>query len=145
MPTAALGPLFVTGLATEKPKLISEGPVLAFFWSPDGRYLLYLGLETTARPRTQPGSTFSRQQDPPLWMRWHVWGERRSVAYGRFIPSPTMLLEYLRFFDQYAQSMTLWAPDGRAFTYAGANENGEDGIWVQSLWRGLRPTVWRRG
>ena len=47
-----------------------------------------------------------------------------------------MLLEYLRFFDQYAQSMTLWAPDSSAFTYAGVSESGEDGIWVQSLAEG---------
>ena len=136
VPSAAFGPLFVTDLATGAAKLISEGPVLAFFWSPDGRYLLYLVLETTGTPSNAVQTSFRAQQDQPVWMSWHVWGERRSVSFGRFVPSPTMLLEYLRFFDQYAQSTTLWAPDGSAFTYAGASENGEDGIWVQSLVEG---------
>jgi TolB protein len=42
-----------------------------------------------------------------------------------------MVDQYLPFFEQYAQSMSPWSPDSRAFAYAGFNEQGEAGIWVQ--------------
>jgi len=130
-PTAAFGPLSLTGVASGPVQQISEGPVLAFFWSPDGNYLLYLVLDQTGAPPNALKVSFRVQQDQPIWTSWHVWDGQRSVSFGRFVPSQTMLLEYLRFFDQYAQSMTLWAPDSSAFTYAGASASGEDGIWVQ--------------
>lgn len=28
--------------------------------------------------------------------------------------------------------MSLWSPDGSAFAYPGINENGDEGIWIQS-------------
>jgi len=28
--------------------------------------------------------------------------------------------------------MSLWSPDSRAFAYPGVNEDGEEGIWIQS-------------
>jgi hypothetical protein len=33
---------------------------------------------------------------------------------------------------QYAQSMSLWSPDGSAFAYPGISEDGQEGIWIQS-------------
>jgi Tol biopolymer transport system component len=38
----------------------------------------------------------------------------------------------LPFFDQYAQSMTLWSPDGEAFAYP-AMTGGIPGIWIQDI------------
>jgi len=49
------------------------------------------------------------------------------------MPSRTFLTNYISFFDQYAQSMTLWSPDSSAFTYPGINAKGQRGIWVQKL------------
>jgi TolB protein len=60
-----------------------------------------------------------------------VWDGTGSIAFGQFLPSQTYLLDYLRYFDQYARSMTPWAPDGSAFTYAGEGKNGARGVWVQ--------------
>jgi TolB protein len=136
VPTAAFGPLYVAGAAGSAVQLISEGPVLAFFWSPDGRYLLYLTLDQTDVPSGARQASFHLQQDQPLWMRWHVWDRWRSIGFERFVPSQTMLEEYLAFFDQYARSMTLWAPDSSDFTYAGTGEDGQDGIWVQNVKEG---------
>jgi TolB protein len=138
-PTAALGPLFVSGTNANAPQRISDGPVLAFFWSPDGRYLLYLTLEMVSAPSDTTKTSFSRQQDQSLWMHWYVWDGQKSVAYARFVPTATLLVDYLRYFDQFAQSMTLWAPDSGFFTYAGSDESGVDGIWVQSLAAGTAP------
>src|SRR4029453_1308966 len=50
----------------------------------------------------------------------------------RFVPSELVAVGYLQFFEQYAQSMSLWSPDSSAFAYPGMNEDGEEGIWIQS-------------
>jgi Tol biopolymer transport system component len=108
--------LWVLDLATGKVQRVSPEPALAFFWSPDGDRLLFLGVETAG------GTT---------WGRWHVWDGRRSFPMARFRPSETLARNYLQFFDQYAQSLSFWAPDGSAFAYAGTGGSGATGIWVQ--------------
>ena len=88
----------------------------AFFWSPDGTKLLSL------LPEVAPGR---------IWFRWGVWEDGSSFTTGRFVPSLVFSRDYLQFFEQYAQSMRLWAPDGSAFVYAGEEESGGSGIWIQ--------------
>jgi hypothetical protein len=41
--------------------------------------------------------------------------------------------------------MTLWAPDGSAFAYAGYNEAGEEGIWVQPAQLERQPVLVKDG
>lgn len=94
---------------------ISPVPSLAFFWSPQGDRLMFL------RP--------SLQQDV-VWFRWIVWDGEDFFQTPRFQPSEEFARNYLPFFSQYAQSMSLWSPDGSSFAYAGTNEDGESGIWV---------------
>ena len=88
----------------------------AFFWSPDGDKLLSL----------LPDVTPDR-----LWFRWAVWEDGSSFTTGRFVPSLEFSRDYLQFFEQYAQSMRVWSPDGSAFVYAGENESGGAGVWIQ--------------
>ncbi len=89
----------------------------AFFWSPDGTKLLSLRPEVEER----------------LVFRWNVWEDGSSFSTERFVPSLELSRDYLQFFEQYAQSMTLWSPDGSAFVYAGQQvESGEAGIWIQA-------------
>ena len=49
--------------------------------------------------------------------------------------SPTGLFgrDYLAYFDQFALSISLWAPDGSAFAYAGGSSLEDAGIWVQKV------------
>ena len=88
----------------------------SFFWSPDSAKLLSLVPEVTAER---------------LWFRWGVWEDGSSFTTARFVPSLELSRDYLQFFEQYAQSMSLWSPDGGAFVYAGESESGESGVWIQ--------------
>ena len=88
----------------------------SFFWSPEGAKLLSLVPEVTAER---------------VWFRWGVWEDGSSFTTGRFVPSLEFSRDYLPFFEQYAQSMRLWSPDGTAFVYAGESESGESGVWIQ--------------
>jgi TolB protein len=92
----------------------AEGPALAYFWSADGEQLLILDIV--------PG---------PL-ARWSVWTDEGTREIVRFEPDPSFLRELVPFFDQYAQSISLWAPDGSAFAFPGTIE-GDSGIWVQTI------------
>jgi dipeptidyl aminopeptidase/acylaminoacyl peptidase len=96
---------------------ITDSAIAAFFWSPDSERLLYLDPDPD-------GEQF--------WFRWGVWDGSSSFLLPRFVPSLLMAGDYLQFFEQYAQSMSLWSPDGSAFAYPGTNEDGQEGIWIQS-------------
>lgn len=127
---AALGPLYVVDLATMSTRELSAEPAIAFFWSPDGSKLAYMVAEPTAR------TAFN--------FRWNVWDGDTRQAYADFTPSRTFFQSYLSFFDQYAQSMSMWSPDSSAFTYAGS-DNGLFGVWVQELGEDVEPQRVARG
>lgn len=110
-------PLTVIEIRTGETVEITESPTAGYFWSPDGERLLYLDPDP------------DREQ---FWYRWGVWDGRSSFITPRFVPSLLIVGEYLRYFEQYAQSMSLWSPDGTAFAYPGMDEVGEEGIWIQS-------------
>jgi TolB protein len=107
--------VYVQDLDGRPPTLVTRTDTIAFFWSPAGDRLLLL----TGDPNGGP-------------FRWRVWQGHERFVGDAFVPSPTFLREYLPFFDQYAQTITPWAPDGSAFAYAGTHQNAS-GIWVQPL------------
>ena len=90
--------------------------VVGFFWDPAGEQLLYLEIADETTPT----------------LRFGVWEDGESVTFDEFVVEPSWLAEFLPFFDQYAVSTSLWAPDGRAFAFAGTVE-GRSGIWVQPI------------
>jgi TolB protein len=141
-PTAAFGALAVTSLQgdTADAQVVDEGPVLAFFWSPQGDKIAYL--VAGDRPADGPRASLSptlRSDHLNLWLQWKVWDGERAYELSQFRPSDTFLIDYLRFFDQYARSMTPWAPDGSAFVYAGDSEDELSGVWVQGVAEGNLP------
>jgi Tol biopolymer transport system component len=110
-------PLTVIDVGTGETVEITDAAIAAFFWSPDGERLLYLDPDP---------------EEEQFWFRWGVWDGRSSFLTPRFVPSQLIAGAYLQFFEQYAQSMSLWSPDSSAFAYPGTNEEGEEGIWIQS-------------
>jgi TolB protein len=112
------GTVSVIGIDSARTRSASDLPTSAFHWSPDGRRLL---LMTPA------------EGNDPTTHRWHVWDGKETNAVGpAFIPSPTYLRDYMPFFGQFAQTMTLWSPDGRSFAFPGLIGD-RAGIWVQDL------------
>lgn len=141
--TAAFGPLWLSNFESNQLREVSAEPVLAFFWSSDSQYLIFLRPERHEPVTPVPEASLVQQEQ--LWLRWHVWDGTHTYPLNAFSPSQTFLLEYLRFFDQYSQSMTPWAPDSSAFVYAGIGEDGYEGIWVQPVAEGSQPTRVVRG
>lgn len=114
----SFGPLFVFDLASEEYEQLTTDPVVAFFWSNAGDALLYMTIDVAG--------------DRP-WLTPYVWDGAQKRPLGRFVPSGHFFNHYLPFADQYAQNMRFWSPDGRAIVYAGEDEQGRRGVWVQAL------------
>lgn len=115
---SAFGPLFVYNLGRAAFSQLSDGPVLAFAWSPDGEALFFLTAEAEGNR---------------VWLRVNIWDGAAVRTYERFAPSPIFLREYLPFADQYMQSVRFWAPDSSAVVYAGVGDDGRRGVWVQPV------------
>lgn len=140
-PTAAFGPLTLADLQGDAaPRVIDEGPVIAFFWSPAGDKLAYLTIGDHAEqgPRASLSPTLEANH-LNLWLQWNVWDGAAAFELSQFRPSDTFLVDYLRFFDQYARSMTPWSPDGSAFVYAGDSEDEIPGVWLQPAYANNQP------
>ena len=114
---AITGALVIHDLVDDRAQPLTTEPVTSFFWSPDGKSLLYMVPE---------------QIGGQLWLRWYVWDGARSLQLDSFLPTLMYMRDYLPFFEQYAQALTPWSPDSSRFVYAGTDRRGESGIWVQA-------------
>lgn len=97
-----------------------------FWWSPDGTKLAILTAETNAG--------FVRN-------RWRVWSDSKVIETEPFVTTSMFAAWYVPFFDQFAQSVTIWSPDSSRFVYVGTNLAGEDGVFVQSALEAEIPTL----
>jgi hypothetical protein len=83
---------------------ITDDPVLAFFWSPDGSRVAYV----------------TSSEDAEGSLRWAVLSISTSETgyLCDFRPSQEQLIAFM-YFDQYGQSHTPWSPDGSLILFAG--------------------------
>ena len=90
---------------------IGEGPILAFFWSPQGDKIAWVVLDLESRS-----------------FDWKVsesdGGEAKQLF--RFRPSDDSFT-MLSYFDQYAHSHTPWSPDGTRLVVSGMREGAGGG------------------
>lgn len=111
-------------------KIIERGDVLAFFWSPDGHYLAYLaGSLVEPGPIGRAGGLAAQRR--ALQVTWHVidvvTDDHRLLT--TFEPSESFVY-LIQYFDQFAQSIALWSPDGRSLVYTGTPFGGSSGVYV---------------
>lgn len=92
------------------PVVLTEEQHLAFFWSPKGDRIAWVGVDPSSR-------------EMELSVAGAGGGEPRRLF--RFSPTGEFFT-YLSFFDQYAYSHSLWSPDGSALVVAGS-EGPESG------------------
>ena len=110
--------LFVVTTSDGDLEEISRASNISWFWSPDGQDLLY----------STVGAVDGTER-----LQWHTWDGEETKSYAPFSPTGLFARDYLAYFDQFALSISLWAPDGSAFAYAGGNSLEDAGIWVQKV------------
>lgn len=95
---------------------LTDDLVIAFFWSPDGRRLAWVGVDQVSRG-----------------LAWHVSDTAGAVErVTPFFPSP-QFLGALGHFDQYATTTSVWSPDSRQLVFAGwvgGDPTDESQVWV---------------
>ncbi|HEY3110129.1 MAG TPA: hypothetical protein VGL23_15300 [Chloroflexota bacterium] len=101
------------------------GPIVAFFWAPDGRRLAWVAADLANRQ-----------------LVWYV-GDGRSdpERVTVFLPSQ-QLAQTLFFFDQYAATTAIWSPDSRSLLFTGWIDDLADGpsrVWVVEAAANARP------
>jgi Tol biopolymer transport system component len=117
----------VVDVATGEVTRVSRDIAMAWSWSPDGDQLAIL------EPMYQgPG---------PILFQWRLWDGAGTYATDPFTASISLLTDYAPFFGQFAESSTMWAPDGSAFAFSADLPSGPSQIVVQPAKRGVQPFV----
>ena len=116
LPTITSGVLTVVDLAQGTFTSVTSDLSPMFQWDPVGEQLLYV--------------TFV--DDPAPALVWHVWEDGDVTDFEPFVPEPSWFGTVAPFFDQYAQSVSLWSPDGSAFAYP-ALVDGSPQIMLQRV------------
>jgi TolB protein len=125
------GPLNLLDAETGNLERLSDRTVLAFFWSPDGRYIAYLTpapapggggvarIDTQQHIAARDAQAVTPLQAQPIELDLLIVDtttlEQQFIA--SFIPSPLWLQQFLPFFDQYALSHRVWSPGSDALTF----------------------------
>lgn len=125
-----VGPVRLIDAASGKARTILDGSVVAFWWSPDGRTIAALRVQPVAVPAPSGGSSpgagaspvasevASAGPDastaPQSEVRLVFVDTASGLIRSQPLVSPGQLFieQLLPFFDQYALSHRLWAPDG---------------------------------
>jgi TolB protein len=147
------GPLRVLDAATDETRLLSNDTVLAFFWSPDGEKIATISLPANPLPGEQfEVRNGGRRQlvgyevRQPAQHAGHTFlvavidvatGEEQSAFEAQL--SPTFMAQFLPYFDQYALSHNIWAPDSSAFVLPLITERVSEVTVVDAEDGGLTP------
>jgi TolB protein len=145
----AFGPVDLLDVASGDVTRLTDDPVVASWWSPDGRWLATLSpvggggdrtVQASAGPGTAGASWAGDAADATAAV--HVVDQRvqrgsallslkvidadtlQTLLLGAFVPSPLFAGQYLPFFDQYARSHRLWSPDSDALVMPVADDDG---------------------
>ena len=125
--------LILVRLDGSEARTLVDEPHLAFFWSPDGTKIAYLtgrigAPNAIGSSRRSPG--LAAQAGQHVELTWSVVDVEsgQAATLASFTPTESFLF-IVPFFDQYAQSISLWSPDSRYLLLAGAPLARPEGIY----------------
>jgi TolB protein len=130
--TASVPTIHLIVLDSTHPELhteVTQGDVVAYFWSPDGRKIAYLtpgsGAPTAAAVRTAALTIDSA--DLVVWVYDRVNGTTKQVA--SFTPTDSFQ-QIFPYYSQYQRSDTIWSPDSQALVLSGVDAGGANAIYT---------------
>jgi TolB protein len=141
----SFGSLELLEVASGNRRLLSDDVVIAFWWSPDGRYLAALSLVGGGAPGgaigegdsdlrtvrvTAPAQPVQQGRPPLLALKLIEVDSGVVTPWAVVSVSPLFYGQYLPFFDQYARSHSLWSPASDAIVLPVLDEAGVSTITV---------------
>jgi TolB protein len=121
-----IGPLRLIDAATGATRTLLDGTVVGLFWSPDGHTIATLRLQGGNGTTVAAAATPAPTPGPELHLLFvnvadgAIRSDRVVRATNRFVN------EFLPYFDQYALSHRVWAPDSSAILLPLVDANGRD-------------------
>ncbi len=114
---------------------LSRNLSIAYFWSPDGRYLAYLSPAGQSSPSIGDSNLQTIQQRDTLALELYIidLNTGSEDLLSIFIPSPLFLAQFLPFFDQYALSHRIWSPTSDALALPILSPAGQPTISIFTL------------
>jgi len=94
---------------------VTATPIVAFFWAPDGSRLAALAA---------PGDG---------WVQWLVVDGITTLRLPRFRPTRSWAGSVLPFFEQYAQSHSVWSSDSTALVAPAVDADGRSGAVIHTI------------
>ena len=135
--TLPIGPLRLIDARSGKIRTLLDGTVVSFWWSPDGATIAALRVQPVAGiiPAVSPVSAASAVPSPAppvnevrLLFLDVATGDIRSQAVVE--PGQLFIDQFLTYFDQYALSHRLWAPDSSSFLLPVVDRDGTTRVAV---------------
>jgi TolB protein len=126
-----IGPIRLLDARTGTARTLLDGSVVSFWWSPDGKTIAALRVQpvegaTASGSTTAAESPLPSPSSPPTEVRLLF----VDVASGRIRSQPVVqpaqlfIDQFLVYFDQYALSHHVWAPDSSSFLMPLVAEDG---------------------
>jgi TolB protein len=128
------GPLRLIDARTGAVRSLLDGPVVSFAWSPDGKTIAAIGLVRPPDGSDVSSASPGTSAPPSAGVDVRMWFV--DVATGDILSDPQVLPgeRYVRglmeYFDQYALSHRLWAPDSSSILLPQGSPDGTTHIDV---------------
>ena len=139
-----VGPLRLMDAASGEVRLLSQEPIVAFFWSPDGRYLAAVSILGSDEGdinvqggKTAVGKHVYQQNLPRLRLLVYDVTTDEGRLLFEFVPTFTFATQFLPFFDQYALSHQIWSPQSNALVLPMV-EDGRNQIFIVNITTGQK-------
>ncbi len=124
LPGFPLGPIRLMDAASGEIRTLVDGLVVSFWWSPDGKTIAALRVQPAAAPATLSGAP-SAEPGTEIRLVFVDVASGTTLSQPVVRPGERFVRAFLAYFDQYALSHRVWAPDSSSMLLP---EVGLDGV-----------------
>jgi TolB protein len=126
-----LGPLRLLDAASGKVRTLIEGAVVSFWWSPDAKTIAALRVREAAPASPSADPSAAAAEDSPARLLFVDVATGKTLSQPAVQPAPTFINGVLAYFDQYALSHRVWAPDSSSILLPEFADDGTTHLTVR--------------